>query len=96
MNIDNNKTLRNALKVILKEALLEMHAPSSDTNATKEDLDELLGQFDQELDEDSREFLVGMLKDGATLNHLTRTAYNLASPKSQAAAENQIDSMSFR
>lgn len=96
MNIDNNKTLRNALKVILKEALLEMHAPSSDRNATKEDLDELLDQFDQELDKDSREFLVGMLKDGATLNHLTRAAYNLTSPKSQAAAERQFDSMSFR
>lgn len=96
MNIDNNKTLRNALKVLLKEALLEMHAPSSDRNATKEDLDELLDQFGQELDKDSREFLVGMLKDGATLNHLTRAAYNLTSPKSQAAAERQFDSMSFR
>lgn len=96
MNIDNNKTLRSALKVILKEALLEMHAPSSDRNATKEDLDELLDQFGQELDKDSREFLVGMLKDGATLNHLTRAAYNLTSPKSQAAAERQFDSMSFR
>lgn len=96
MNIDNNKTLRNALKVILKEALLEIHIPSKDRPATNDDLEELLRQLGEDLDEESREFLVGMLKDGATLNHLTRAAYNLTSPKSQAAAERQFDSMSFR
>lgn len=93
--MNNNTSLRNALKAILKVTLLEMHAPSSDKSATQEDLDELLGQFNKDLDEESKDFLVGMLKDGATLNHLTRTAYNLANPKSRAAAENQIDSMSF-
>lgn len=96
MNIDNNKTLRNALKVILKEALLEIHIPSKDRPATNDDLEELLRQLGEHLDEDSKAVLVRLLGDNVTVNRLTRTAYGLANPKSVEAAERQIDSMSFR
>jgi len=78
----NNHILKNSLKFFIKEAILEKrHQPSKDRPATKEDLDNLFKEFEEELSSKNKKNIENFFHtDKPTVNALTKYVYNITDP----------------
>lgn len=80
-NYMTNDTLKDSLKAMIKEAILEKrHQPSKDRLATEEDLKILFDEFNDFLTNDDRKEIENFFTRGPSVNALTNMFWNLTDP----------------
>jgi hypothetical protein len=93
--IDN--TLKNSLKTMIKEAILEKyHEVSKDRPATEEDLKILFNEFNKDLTKDDRKEINNFFRTEPTVNALTKMFWTLTDTSGDDDSEKSLDYIGIR
>ena len=96
-NYMTNDTLKDSLKAMIKEAILEKrHQPSKDRPATEEDLKILFGEFNKDLTNGDRKEIENFFTTGPSVNALTKMFWTLTDPSGDDDSEKSLDYIGIR